>query len=331
MDEEIKLMSGPNAGVHDKPKLAIAQQIDHLKVKGIKFEKCSEDEASRYLSEVCDLYELTSYRKLFAKRQGGKHDGEYANLDFAQLVIFARLDEMLREALFPMTTRIEHFGKVTLKCRIAELEDEDGYSIVADYIASLMPKEKNYRKAELERNSGNRYTKPVYEKYKEDIPSWVFLELVPFGTLVDFIRFCGLRWGDRALARSHYDLKKVKSVRNCTAHGSCIINTFADGANARHTTSTDTLGAVAKLGLSKPTRQKWLRNAATQEIAIALVRYAAMVPDCPAKKRDLKRLADFFNEVDRAGDLIPKTGPDATAWAAIEFMRSLTKSLGLVA
>ena len=40
------------------------------------------------------------------------------------------------------------------------------------------------------------------------MPSWVFLELVPFGTLVDFIRFCGARWDDKDFEQSHYDLRR---------------------------------------------------------------------------------------------------------------------------
>ena len=232
-------------GYHDKPKLTIAQQIAHLEAKGVTFDRYSKERAAAYLSDECDFYELTSYRKLFAKRQGGKRNGEYANLDFAQLVIFAELDEMLREVLFVMTRHIEHSCKVDLKRNISERNDEDGYAIVADYMASLTPKSRSYREAELERNGRNKYTKAVYEKYERRMPSWVFLELVPFGTLVDFIRFCGARWDDKDFEQSHYDLKKVKSVRNCAAHGSCIINTFAEGANSRRTTSRKTLEAVA--------------------------------------------------------------------------------------
>lgn len=330
MNGKFEQTSESGNGYHDKPKLTIAQQIAHLEVKGVTFDRYSKERAAAYLSDECDFYELTSYRKLFAKRQGGKRNGEYANLDFAQLVIFAELDEMLREVLFVMTRHIEHSCKVDLKRNISERNDEDGYAIVADYMASLTPKSRSYREAELERNGRNKYTKAVYEKYEKRMPSWVFLELVPFGTLVDFIRFCGARWDDKDFEQSHYDLKKVKSVRNCAAHGSCIINTFAEGANSRRTTSRKTLEAVAKLGLSKPTRQKWLRNAAAQEIAITLVRYAQDVPSCSARKRDAEKLRGFFNAVEGAGDLLPKTGPDATAAAAINFIRSLTKSLGLL-
>jgi len=194
---------------HDKPKLTIAQQVAHLKKKGVKFEKCSEKDAAYYLSEGRDLFEVSSYRKLFSKRQGGEHDGQYVNLDFAQLVAFAELDEILRETLFLMTRHIESRNKVVLKRTIAELEDENGYAIVSGYMDSLTPKSRAIREGELERNSRNKFTKAAYEKYEGDMPSWVFLELVPFGTLVDFIRFCGVRWGDKGLEQSHYDLKKV--------------------------------------------------------------------------------------------------------------------------
>ena len=146
-------------GYHDKPKLTIAQQIAHLEAKGVTFDRYSKERAAAYLSDECDFYELTSYRKLFAKRQGGKRNGEYANLDFAQLVIFAELDEMLREVLFVMTRHIEHSCKVDLKRNISERNDEDGYAIVADYMASLTPKSRSYREAELERNGRNKYTK----------------------------------------------------------------------------------------------------------------------------------------------------------------------------
>ena len=94
---------------HIKPKLSIDQQIAHLRAKGVKFVKCSEEEARSYLSHERGFYELTSYRKLFTKRQGGERDGEYANLDFAQLVAFAELDESLRDAMLVMARQIEHY------------------------------------------------------------------------------------------------------------------------------------------------------------------------------------------------------------------------------
>lgn len=289
-----------------KPKLAIAEQITHLKSKGVKFAICDEEEATSFLADVCDFYEATSYRKLFTKRQGGKHDGEYIDLDFAQLKAFFELDQTLRETLFPMTQHIEHAWKVALKRAVA---DRDG---------------------EIKRSSRNPYAHGVYEKYADCMPVWAFLELTSFGTLADFVRFCGNRWGDKSLVRAHYDLKKVKSVRNCAAHGSCIINVFAEGENSRHTTSVDTLDAVARVSLSKATRKKWMRNAAAQEIAITLVRYSKDVRDAESKEKAERWLKGFFDEVRQDADLLPQTGPDATSAAAFNFMEALTKSLGLI-
>lgn len=289
-----------------KPKLAIAEQITHLKSKGVKFAICDEEEATSFLADVCDFYEATSYRKLFTKRQGGKHDGEYIDLDFAQLKAFFELDQTLRETLFPMTQHIEHAWKVALKRAVA---DRDG---------------------EIKRSSRNPYAHGVYEKYADCMPVWAFLELTSFGTLADFVRFCGNRWGDKSLVRAHYDLKKVKSVRNCAAHGSCIINVFAEGENSRHTTSVDTLDAVARVSLSKATRKKWMRNSATQEIAITLVRYSKDVRDAESKEKAERWLEGFFDEVRQDADLLPQTGPDATSAAAFNFMEALTKSLGLI-
>ena len=122
---------------HDrKPILTIEQQIEHLKQKGVAFELCSEEEAADYLRDKCNFFKLASYRKLFSKYEGGPRDGRYVDLDFGQLRLLAALDQELRHALLGMTLDIEHFQKVTL---LREMEDrgEDGYAIVADYMASL--------------------------------------------------------------------------------------------------------------------------------------------------------------------------------------------------
>ena len=81
--------------------------------------------------------QLAAYRVLFEKRIGGAHDGEYVGLDFGHLRDLAAIDHMLRYTLLPMTLDIEHFAKVKLMREVTERADEDGYSIVADYLESL--------------------------------------------------------------------------------------------------------------------------------------------------------------------------------------------------
>ncbi|MFR3998936.1 MAG: Abi family protein, partial [Paratractidigestivibacter faecalis] len=94
-----------------KPKLTVEEQIEHLKSKGVTFELCDEGEASRILSEQDHYFRLAAYRVLFPKRVGGKHDGEYAGLDFGQLVDLAGIDQELRRFLLPLTLDVENAAK----------------------------------------------------------------------------------------------------------------------------------------------------------------------------------------------------------------------------
>lgn len=266
---------------HDrKPILTIEQQIEHLKQKGVAFELCSEEETADYLRDKCNFFKLASYRKLFSKYEGGPRDGRYVDLDFGQLRLLATLDQELRHALLGMTLDIEHFQKVTL---LREMEDrgEDGYAIVADCMASLTTANREYRLRELKMSGRSPYSSSLYAKYSGDMPAWAFLELTSFGTLIDFVRFCARRWGDRRLEASHYDLKRVKSVRNCAAHGSCLINCFAERGAARGSASSGVSRRVAAVGIPKATRRKWMGNTACRRSRPCSWRTPAWYPRAP--------------------------------------------------
>ena len=185
---------------HDrKPILAIEQQIEHLKQKGVAFELCSEEEAADYLRDKCNFFKLASTANS-SRNTRSPRDGRYVDLDFGQLRLLAALDQELRHALLGMTLDIEHFQKVTL---LREMEDrgEDGYAIVADYVASLTTANREYRlRAQDERPQPP--TARASTRSTGDMPAWAFLELTSFGTLIDFVRFCARRWGDRRLEAS---------------------------------------------------------------------------------------------------------------------------------
>ena len=127
-----------------KPKLTVEEQIEHLKSKGVTFELCDEGEASRILSEQDHYFRLAAYRVLFPKRVGGKHDGEYAELDFGQLVDLAGIDQELRRFLLPLTLDVENAAKTKLVEKITDNRNEDGYSVLAVFYQKsyrvLLPK-----------------------------------------------------------------------------------------------------------------------------------------------------------------------------------------------
>ncbi len=111
----------------------------------------------------------------------------------------------------------------------------------------------------------------------------------------------------------------MKSVRNCAAHGSCLINCFAERGAARGSASSGVSRRVAAVGIPKATRRKWMGNTAMQEVATVLVAHSGLVPEGSSRSRAASELAEMFDK-----------GPDAAARSALEFLRRLTESLGLV-
>ena len=155
-----------------------------------------------------------------------------------------------------MTLDIEHFQKVTL---LREMEDcgEGGYAIVADYMASLTAANREYRLRELKMSGRSPWQLELYAKYSGDMPAWAFLELTSFGTPIDFVRFCARRWGRQAPRGLHYDLKR--EVRpQLRAHGSCLINCFAERGRRPGPASSGVSRRVAAVGIpGRPGGSGW--------------------------------------------------------------------------
>ena len=206
------------------PMLSVSEQIEHLKKKGIAFEICSEKDAADYLTNNNNYFKLTSYRKNYDKYTTGDHAGQYIDLDFAYLCDLAIIDMRLRYACVQLALDIEHYAKLEI-LRTAEAHGEDGYQIYADFVNDLSDGQKLRLQTELEWSRTSVYCKDLYLKYgTENLPLWVFLELIPFGRLVAFYGFCADRYGDKQMRDRHFILKSCKEIRNASAHSSCILN-----------------------------------------------------------------------------------------------------------
>lgn len=245
-----------------KPKLTVDEQIEHLKSKGVTFDLCDEEKAARILSEQDHYFRLAAYRVLFPKRIGGKHDGEYAGLDFGHLVDLAGIDQELRGFLLPLTLDVESAAKTRLVQRITEDPGEDGYSVFADYLAHLNHADRNRRKGEISRLENDAYLGPLVERYPiDEMPAWVFLELSSFGAFTNFYLFCADRWSDSSMRSEHYLLRCANSIRNAAAHSSAIINGFAPSEQVSSIrTPQDVALSLGALGFNKRARRSKLRN-----------------------------------------------------------------------
>lgn len=66
------------------------------------------------------------------------------------------------------------------------------------------------------------------------------------------------------------------------------------------------------------------------KVATVLVAHSGLVPEGSSRSRAASELAEMFARADGETEALPDKGPDAAARSALEFLRRLTESLGLV-
>lgn len=298
VNEQNRIISNPVH--HTKPKLTVDEQLARLRQKGVTFKICNIDEARCFLENESYWFKIAAYRILYDKQIDGEHVGQYINLEFAYLVDLADIDKCLRQTLLPMTLDVEHYAVAQVERIVSEREDEDGYSIVVDYWNGLTAEDRMYRTNEIKRLERDYYCSELIERYRDDMPVWVFMELMTFGAFIDFYLFCANRWNDKRMRQNHYVLRTVKSVRNACAHSSSIISTFGRADGREHfNVNIKVLEALENAGISKSVRAKRMRNAAMRQIATLMYAYSHFVSsdiDRMRARKSLRRLQERMDE-----------------------------------
>lgn len=285
----------------NKPKLSVEEQVAHLRQKGVKFEIISEEGALEYLSKNNNYFKLTAYRKTFLKHNGGKDDGKYINLEFAYLKDLAIIDMRLRYALLHLALDIEHYAKVRL-IQLIENRDEDGYTIVNDFIESLSDDQKKSFLREIDRNRDNPYCGSIIHKYEGEFPIWAFVEVIPFGRFTMFYKYCADYFEDRKLANEYYLLLSVKALRNATAHSNCIINDLSANTANRQTSNEVSIELGKIPGVSKTIRRRKMSNVRIQQIVTLLYTHKKIVTSSGVHQHQCEVLHDvlwrMFHHID---------------------------------
>lgn len=205
--------------IHKKKKLSVDEILADMKVKGISFKYIKEDEAKNYLTFNTYYFKLKSYAKNYRKNPVRN---KYSGLDFSYLQDLARLDMRFRELVFKMTVDIEHFIKVQLLSYSQQNDNDDGYKVVADFLA-----ENTDIKATLEAHSNNTgYSSALIQNNLADLPIWVFVEIISFGELTKFYDFYAERF--RISNNMSAYLWSVRIMRNAAAHNFCILNRITE-------------------------------------------------------------------------------------------------------
>lgn len=281
-----------------KPKLSLDGQIEHLKEKGVQFHIMDEAAARDYLSKHNNYFKLTAYRKNYNKHPDGEKKGKYINLEFAYLVDIAVIDMRLRYRIVHMALDIEHHTKLQLLRKIDEY-GEDGYQVVRDYIDSLSEKQKGIFESEIGRNRGNIYCGDIIKKYDGNYPVWAFIEIVPFGRLVDFYGFCRKRFRDKTMEDNFYRLLTCKEIRNASAHSNCILNDLRAGTAAHKTNAAVTAEIMSIRGVNKNFRKNRMSNARIQQLVTLFYMHKIMVGSTGIRKSESDELKKIINRIDR--------------------------------
>lgn len=289
-----------------KPMLTPEEQVQLLQAKGVAFERCDETRAIEVLSSRDTFLHVAAFRKMFQRHTDGDNAGKYVNLDFADLLDMDELDAEVRRCFLLASQDVERIVKTRLIERISLTAGEDGYGILADFMQSQV---KGYR-VSIERNlkgrigkhgSVDEYTGALIAHYSEAMPIWVFLEVVPFGTLLAFYLFCASRWDDRAMRMRHSMLTEVKAVRNCCSHGTCLINGLAEGKSSEYETPHLVIEWLAEHGFkSGKSRRAKMGNRRTQQLVTCLAALDGVRSDASASTiEELVRLGGSLSN--RAG------------------------------
>lgn len=192
--------------------------IEELERFGISFANTSTEDARKFLTTNTYYQKFRSYLGRTPK------EGEFAGLDFKDLVELSRIDFRLSRQVLTLALSIEH----ALKIQIWHLFESEGKDFLAKCLAQI-DRQRNrrdpwriqtsdYSRAYLDAPSKHKcYNPKVF-----DCALWELLESLSFRELIDLYD-AALQEGTGREGISHHYLKRIQELRNAAAHENCLL------------------------------------------------------------------------------------------------------------
>lgn len=283
-----------------KPLLPVCDMVEYLKAKNITFKYMLETEATEYLMNNNNYYNVTSYRKNFPKYTSGENVGKFLNLDFAYLKDMAIIDMLLRNILFKMVLDIEHYLKMKILNEIESIPQEDGYRVVNMYLQNDYSSEGRIHESILKKIGNDSYSEILSEYIVDkdndiikDVPIWVFLEIITFGDLIKFYEYYSNEYNLEENKKEIFILREVNRLRNAVAHNTCILNSLSI-SNNYHTIDFSVTEFLNECKISQNMRVKRMRNDRVRQIVYTIYMFDKIVTSLGVRKHIAKELNDFF-------------------------------------
>lgn len=271
----------------DVPIYRFPDMIDYFDRKGITY-NLTHNEIISFLSKNNYFFKLISYRKNFIKN----HKDQYTNVSFELLSDLSALDMQLRYLLMKMSLDLEHRIKTVILAEITENLNEDGYSIIDQFISTSRDPTKR-KKDILGYSKYSKYSSSLYEKYMTHTPVWVAFETMSFGTLIDFIEFY-LKHNKES--KYHYlsnNLYAVKNIRNTAAHSSSLLNDIVGNTEKFNNTQLVTEYVYKKIP-NKTSAKKKLNNLRIYDMTVIYIIYDQLMPKGRTKMERKKEIYKFL-------------------------------------
>lgn len=275
-----------------KNKITIDNQISHLKSKGIKFNRMSEDDAKKFLSQNTYYFKFKSYVKAFER-----NNVSFANLDFAYIVELSKLDAHLRSFIIQLSLDTEHLLKADLIKDVTENEYADGYTVCKVFLEC-----NGHIKNKIENMKQNSASADLIYKYNNNWPIWALIEILSFG---DFIRLYRFYYEIYKLNRDQNKLDllmSLKFLRNASAHNNCLLNSLRIPYTHTHmnnkngiTKTSSLMKALATIPtIGQTSRQKKMSNPIVHDFVASLFLFNYVCSSDAIRKRTFNELNHLF-------------------------------------
>lgn len=201
-----------------KTMLKIDDLIAFMKEKkGIKFTILNEADAKDFMANDIYYTKLNAFRKNFAKYSDGPDVGKYVDLEYAYLKEQSLIDRELRRQILLMSLDIEHSIKLHLINDIHKNKEENGYLFVKKYL-----EDDKVAQSYLRRKLDYCYCREHIDHHKDNLPIWVFFEVIPLGELKQVYGTYYKMYPKQQQPLATPILEHLLNFRNAAAHNNCL-------------------------------------------------------------------------------------------------------------
>jgi len=137
------------------------------------------------------------------------------------------------------------------------------------------------------------------DKYDGAYPIWAFIEIIPFGRLVDFYGFCANRFADKEMKNNFYRLLTCKEIRNASAHSNCILNNLKAKTIVHKTNSAVTNELMRIPDMNSNFRKNRMSNARLQQLITLLYMHKTMVESNGILQFESEELQKIMKRINR--------------------------------